>query len=208
MKTCILTLTFLFFGFTLFGQNDLSIGFNSTVAGRNIALGYSKTIKSKHELGIGLRININKKKHPDDQNCVFYKRLFATEFEQYLGLQASYHRNILSNWQYVNPYLFYDFQITNSSTWNRMFLPYAYDTNGDVLYKEYREYFGPYWWLEQNIGIGFKAKLTNSFYLFQNIGVGGTILLGMEKKLPETYDKFTWEFGYLISIGIAYRIKD
>lgn len=192
----------------VFGQDDLLFGFNSTTAGRNLTLGYSRTVNNNHTFGVGLRININSVKHPDDQGNVFYKRLFATEFSQYFGIQANYHRAILSNWQCLKPYLFYDLQVTKASTWNRMFLPFSYDINGDVLYKEYREYFGPFWWIEQSIGIGYKVKIAKSLYMYQNAGAGMTFILGEDKKRPQTYDKFSWEFGYLLSIGISYRLGE
>jgi hypothetical protein len=32
--------------------------------------------------------------------------------------------------------------------------------------------------------------------------------LGEDKKLPQTYDKFSWEFGYLLSIGISYKLGE
>ena len=203
-------LIMLFFGFQIFAfaQNDLILGYNSTTAGRNLVLGYSKTFNTNNVFGIGLRININKEKHPDDQFNMFLKRLYATELNQHFGVQAYYHREILSKWQCLKPYLFYDMQFTRSSTWNRMFLPYSYDINGDVLYKEYREYFGPFWWLEQSIGIGYKIKIANSLYMYQNVGAGMTFILGEDIKLPQTYDKFSWELGYLLSIGISYRLGE
>jgi hypothetical protein len=50
--------------------------------------------------------------------------------------------------------------------------------------------------------------LNKSFYLFQDIGVGVTFILGKYEELPVTHNKFSWEFGYLLSFGIAYRIKE
>jgi hypothetical protein len=208
MKNIFFSILLVFSSCFVLGQNDLQFGFNSTTAGRNLVLGYSKTVNSKNTFGIGLRININKVKHPDDQMNVFYKRLFATELYQYFGIQANYHRAFLPNLQCLKPYLFYDLQLTKASTWNRMFLPYSYDTNGDVLYKEYREYFGPFWWIEQSVGIGYRVKIANSLYMYQNIGAGITFILGEDKKRPLTYDKFSWEFGYLFSIGISYRLGE
>jgi hypothetical protein len=208
MKNIVFFILFFFVSCFVFAQNDLFIGFNSTTAGRNISLGYAKTVNNYNTFGVGLRININSIKHPDDQMNVFYKRLFATEFSQYLGIQVNYHRAFLQKLPCLKPYMFYDLQFTRSTTWNHMFLPYSYDTNGDYLYKEYFEYFGPFWWIEQNIGIGFRVKVIDSFYLFQNIGGGITFILGEDERLPTTYDKFSWEFGYLLSVGVSYRLKE
>lgn len=208
MKNLLFFIIFIFISSFVFSQNEILLGFNSTTAGRNLMLGYSRTVNNNHTFGVGLRININSVKHPDDQGNVFYKRLFATEFYQYFGIQANYQRAILSNLHCLKPYLFYDLQFTRSTTWNRFFTPFSYDINGDVLYKEYREYFGPFWWIEQSIGIGYKVKITKSLYMYQNAGAGVTFILGEDKKLPQTYDKFSWEFGYLLSIGISYKLGE
>jgi hypothetical protein len=202
------TLVITLLALPLFGQDYLSFTFNATASGRNVAVAYSTTFKSKHELGGALRFNINSEKHPDNQDHVFLNRLFATELTHYFGLQTYYRRNIVEKWHCIKPYLFYDLQSSYSTTFNRMVLPYTYDFNGDVLYKEYLRNYGPFLWIEQNIGMGFKVNIAKSFYLFQNIGGGVMFILGKEEKLPITYDKFEWEFGYLLSVGVAYRIND
>jgi hypothetical protein len=207
-KNLFFAVIFLLINSVTMSQNDLFLGFNSTTAGRNISFGYSKSVNTYHTFGIGLRINISKINHPDDQAKIFFKRLYATELYQNFGLQTYYHRAVFSNLQCLKPYLFYDLQLTRSTTWNRWYFPYSYDTNGDLLYKEYRYYFGPFWWIEQNIGIGFRVKVIDSFYLFQNIGGGITFILGEDERLPTTYDKFSWEFGYLLSVGVSYRLKE
>ena len=187
-------------------QTNIFTGFNSTMAGRSVTLAMSKTINDKHEFGGGLRFNINKLAHVDDQSKTFYKRLYATEPIHYLGVEGFYHRKILRNWEHIKPFIFYDLQSTYSTTRNRMFLPYTYDTNGDVLYKEYIEIFGPFTWVEQNIGVGFKADLFGNWFFHQKIGVGSSFILGYEKKrLDKYFNWFAWEFGTLVNVGIGYR---
>lgn len=192
---------------SLFGQDYVSFGFNATESGRNFTIDYSKKLNAKNELGVGLRINVNSIRQPDDEGMIFYRRLYALEFYQFFGLHLYSHRMIFGKWQYVKPYLFYDLQITHSTTRSSAYWPYSYDTNGDVLYKNSIDYFGPFLWIEQNIGIGFKAKLFKSFYLYENFGVGMTFIVGEDKTLPTTYDKFEWELGGMISIGCAYALK-
>jgi hypothetical protein len=89
-----------------------------------------------------------------------------------------------------------------------MFLPYSYDVNGDVLYKEYKEYFGPFCWIEQSVGLGYRVKVVNSLYMFQKVGAGITFILGEDKKRPQTSNKFSREFGYLLNIGVSYRLGE
>jgi len=187
-------------------QTDVFTSFNATHAGRNISVSASKLIKGKHEIGGGLRFNLNRLAHTDDQNNVYKKRLYATNFFQHLGLGFFYHRRVFRKWKKIEPLVFYDMQVTYAPTRNRMLLPFSYDVNGDVLYKEYIEFFGPFTWLEQNIGIGFKANLFSNFFIQQKVGFGTTFIMGFEKKLLSKYfNWFAWEFGALINVGIGYR---
>lgn len=200
--------TFFFFlnAVICFSQSDIGFVFNSTHSGRNVALSYSKTI-SKNEFGLGLRYNINRITHSDDQNKSYMKRLYATKPYQYFGIDLFYHRSIL-NWTNIKPYLVYDLQVTHSTSRNRMFLPCDYDNDGNALYREVIEYFGPYTWLEQNIGIGFKENLFSNLYLTQKIGAGTSFIMGYDnKRLNRIFNWFEWEFGYLIQVGLIYRIK-
>jgi hypothetical protein len=87
-----------------------------------------------------------------------------------------------------------------------MFLPWGYDVNGDVLYKERIEIFGPFTWIEQCIGIGIKANITNCIFITEKIGCGVSFTIGEDEKLPQTYfDKLGLEFGGLINVGIGYK---
>lgn len=188
------------------GQNYLSMGYNATASGRNISIDFSRIFKDKNEAGIGLRVNISKIAQADDQSNIYYKRLFATEFIHYFGIQAYYRRYFFMNWNCARPYLFYDFQMTKSTTRSSMFIPYAYDTNGDVLYKNYIEYFGPFLWIEQSIGVGCRERLSGSFFLFQNLGATIQFLIGKEEQLLRANPNFEWEFGYLFSFGVTYQL--
>lgn len=206
MKNILFTILLSVFINHLQAQLSLQSSFNSTFSGRNISLILSKNINNKNEFGAGFRFNINKLAHNDDQNNSYKKRIYATEPFHYFGFEGFYHRNIFHQWNSVKPFVFYDLQATYSTTRNRMLLPYTYDTNGDVLYKEYIEIFGPYTWVEQNIGIGFKANLFNNFYLTQKIGFGTAFILGYDKKrLDKYFDWFSWNFSGLISVGVGYR---
>jgi len=212
MKTILSTILLSVFANNLLAQTSLQASFNSTFSGRNVSLVYSKSIKDKHELGAGIRINLYNLNghlaHTDDQNNVYKKRLHMTEPLHYFGFAGFYHRNIFRNWNSLKPFLFYDLQVTYSTTRNRILLPYTYDTNGDLLYKEYIEFFGPFTWVEQHIGVGFNANLFNNFYLTQKIGFGSTFILGYDKKLLDKYfDWFAWNFSGLLNVGIGYRFE-
>lgn len=192
MKRLNLLLILSFLGLSLAAQSDLTFAFNSTPAGRNLTLGYAKTCKVNNVLGVGLRYNINQLAHPDDQDHLFYKRLYATEFIEHLGIQAYYQRNIFNNLPAIKPFLLYDIQATKSVTRNNF--------DPDI------EHFGPFVWIEHSIGIGFKVNIYKSLHLVQKAGMSVVWLIGKDDQIPETYDNFTYEFGYLLSTGLSYRL--
>jgi hypothetical protein len=205
MKKMVFTLLCITIGIVGYCQSAIIGAFNTTSSGRNVNLVYSKQY-NKNEFGIGLRYNINKLAHPDDQFNVYVKRLYATKFPHYWGISLFYNRYLVDKWACVKPFLFYNLQSTYSTTRNRFFLPVGTDTNGDVLYKEYIEKFGPFTWIEQAVGFGVKVNINEKFFLTQKLGAGVTFILGKDENVISSYDKFNWEFGGLIYTGIGYKL--
>src|SRR6056297_263818 len=156
MKKIFFTILFIVIGQTAFSQLDIIASFNSVDIGRNVSLTLKKDLK-KHSFLFGVKYHINKIVH-DNQNNVFRKRFYAKDWKEHFGFNIGYQYNFDLNTLCIKPFLFYDFQFTNSHTRNLMYLPYDYDLNGDVLYKEYLEFFGPFIALENNIGLGFTAN--------------------------------------------------
>lgn len=201
MKNILLVL-FVLFSQEVFSQLDLIASFNSVDIGRNLSMNIKKDIK-KHSFLFGVKYNINKIVH-DNQNNVFRKRFYATDWQEHIGFTLGYQYNFLLKSSPLKPFAFYDFQFTNSHTRNLMYLPYDYDINGDVLYKQYLEFFGPTIALEHNIGLGFNIKITNRLFLYQKIGAGIVTFHNIDKNIVGSGN---WEFGYIISVGLGYQLK-
>ena len=177
---------------SLSAQIELITAFNSTFSGRNVALTISKT-NNKHEFGGGIRYNIGMLAMPDDQGNLYYKRLYPSTFGQHFGVQGFYHHHILNHWEHIKPFVFYDVQAAYSTTRN------------NDCYRENTVRFGPFTWIEQTVGVGFKVDLANQFFISQKIGIGGGLILGTDEQLLKT--SAAWEFGGLINVGIGYRVK-
>ena len=192
MKT-LLSFFALLIAASLSAQVELTAAFNSTCSGRNVALTISKTNNNKHEFGAGLRYNIGMLAMPDDQGNLYYKRLYPSTFGQHIGVQGFYHNHILNQWEHIKPFLFYDVQAAYSTTRNNYY------------YLENAVRFGPFTWVEQTIGFGFKVDLPGQFFISQKIGVGGCLVFGSDEQLLKTSTE--WEFGGLINVGIGYRFK-
>ncbi len=84
---------------------NLNLTLYSTGTGKNITLAYSKEYKSM-EFGVGLGCNINSIKQPDDQNNIFYKRLFATKPLHFLNFNLYFNQYIFNRFDQFKPYIF------------------------------------------------------------------------------------------------------
>ncbi len=193
----------------------LNIGFNSTDAGRNITVQYEKKM-IQNEYSFGLGVNINMYGHPDNQNNFYRKRLYATKWHHYFNADFTYQMYIFNEkTTAVKPFVFYDLQAKYSTTRNQMVLPYTYDSTlvvnrpeDGILYRERIEYFGPFWWLENNIGIGFTADITDRIYIKQRIGMGVDLILGYDDQIvPKLFTWWGWEFSGLIHTSIGIRLN-
>jgi len=182
--------------------------FNSVHSGRSINILASGQIKNRHEFGGGLRININKSIHNDDQSNLYKKRMWATKFVHHVGLDGFYQAHIFQKLKHIDLFTFYDVQFFYSTTGNRDRTKYDYTTGRFVV-----RHFGPFAWIEQNIGIGFTVDIWNNIFFTQRLGGGATFIIGKDK--PISPDKnyilikppFEWMFGYLLSVGIGYRFE-
>lgn len=182
--------------------------FNSTGTGRSINLLASGQVKNRHEFGGGLRININKYAHNDDQHNIYFKRLYATKPLHYFGAEGFYHVHLFQKLQHIDFFAFYDVQATYSTTGTRFEGEYD-PVSGDHIMR----HFGAFTWIEQNIGIGFTVDIWRNFFITQRLGGGVHFILG-EDRLPNEIkpyylvkDPFEWEFGYVLSVGIGYRFE-
>ena len=207
MKSLILIL--LFFNITTFSfsQNTIIASYNSVHVGRNITLGIEKKIK-RHGVYVAAKYHVNRR-ITDDQNNFYKKRFYAIGVpEHFYGVELCYRYDLKKNTAIFYPFYFLNLQITHSHTRNRMLLPYTYDTlTGDVLYKEYLEFFGPFTAFELNTGAGHEIAITNKLSIYQKLGVGIVFITGKEKRLPATlFQPFQWEFSAIISFGIGYKI--
>lgn len=191
-RKVLFTVIALFFTSALFAQTELTTAYNSTYSGRNVAFTLSKTYKKKHEFGAGIRYNIKMRTMPDDQQHIYYKRLYPSTSGQHWGAEAFYHNHILKHWEHVKPFFFYDVQVAYSTTRNVF-------PDGDV------HRHGPFTWFEQCIGLGFKVDLPQNFFISQKLGFGGTLIFGEDEELLK--EKASWGFGGLINVGIGYQFN-
>ena len=200
----LLTGTLLIITISSFSQLSLSTAFNKTFSGRNITFIVGIT-KKKSEIGLGLRFNINKLAHNDDQFNVYKDRLYVYPDHswQHLGLNFYHHFIFYKKGGCVLPFVFYDVQLAYAATRNRSYLPYSYNASGKTLYMYHLDSFGPFGWIEPTVGAGMTVNFSDNFFLRQKAGFGVSLITGIETNVK--LNPIDWSFCTLIHIGVGYR---
>lgn len=206
----ILCLYFLFLSTFSFSQQAVTLNFNTSTLREGLVIGYAKSFGDNHKVELGLRYQINNKAMPDDQEHIYYKRIYATSGIQHFGIQFGYSWFFAPNLVHLNPFLFYDCQLAYSTTRNHGYgWTYYYDEGSLIPIEEYTVSFGPFHWIQNTIGIGCEVDIWKSYYLFEKIGFNSTLIIGNDENLvPDPFQSFSWgvnEFGYLVCFGIGRR---
>lgn len=188
-----------------YAQNDITTSFNSVHIGKNVNLGVCKNI-NRHSIGIALKYQINSYV-TDNQNEIFKKRFFAKNLSEHIGFNFDYQYNFNLKQSAITPFIFYNLQFTNSHTRNNGYLKYDIDTiTNTILYRKYLVFFGPTIALENYLGIGYKVNINKRFFITNKIGGGIVLYYNVDERLYG--DGGNWEFGYMINIGVGYRLKE
>ena len=116
--------------------------------------------------------------------------------------------------KYLEPFIFYDLQARYApAALLSMYIEYDSTlvqtrTEQGIIGYEMLSYLGPFTWIEQNVGLGFKAPLTERFYLKQRFGVGVNMILGYDDSLvSKRFSWFDWEFSTLMHFSVGYTLK-
>ncbi len=209
-KKAIVLFSCLFVVCCSFAQNATTLSYNTSTLRESMIVGYSRTFHQAHEIEVGLRIHINNRVMPDDQESIYYRRMYASNFAQHFGLQLGYKWYFLPQLEHLHPFVFYELQAAYSTTRNH---GYTWTINvNDGTYiplEEYTENFGPFLWLQNTVGLGFSVDIWKSLFLFEKAGFNATEVIGKDEKIiSDAYQRFPGlvnEFGYLITAGIGYR---
>ena len=201
------SLFFVLITLQVYSQN-LSLTLYSTGAGKNLTMNYSIQKKSM-EFGIGLGCNINPLKQPDNQSNIYYKRLYATKPLHFLNFNLFYNQYVFDKFNQFKPFVFYDFQLKYSTTRSSVGVTLDTliigETPEDLWFstKENIEYFGPFLWVENSLGIGMRMDVTDHFFISQKLGIGIHLIIGDEPRLFKDYN--AWEFHDFYAFALGYR---
>jgi len=190
-------------------SQSIDVNYYTTGAGNNFSLVYSHEF-NKNEFGLGLGVNINSLTQYDDQSNFFYKRLFATKPIHNLNFNFTYDRKVFTSLKHIKPFIFYDLQVKYSTTRSKLVIPYSYDSTlvvnspeEGILYREYLNFFGPFTWIENSIGFGWRVNINEKFYLKNKFGGGIYFIIGKDKRLAP--NKYRFEFMWLTNFSLGYK---
>lgn len=184
-------------------QIDIVGSYNDVHIGRNVNFSIVKN-HSDHSIELGIKYHINKNVI-DNQNEIHRKRFYAINFKEHLGLSIGYRYNFNLSNSSVKPFVFYDFQFTNSTVRIKGYSPYNILEDNTVIYTEYIDFLAPTIALEQNIGIGYTVPAYCNLYFIHKIGIGLSSFINVDDRVIDNGDGF-WEFSHIISFGIGYQI--
>lgn len=200
------TISFLFWVVYSFAQHDFGINFNACYSGRT--LGISKQIGLKNEslLDVGLTCNVNCIGHPDDLEKYHYKRLHASHWYEFLGIQLTYYKPIKTS---LKPKFYWltDVQVKYSQTRNDEFIPKFYDTITNTQYYLNKvSHYGPFLWVQNTYGIAIDVAFSNKLTLHQKIGVGVVLVSGKDTRYNPTENN-TWFYPtFMYNIGCYFKL--
>lgn len=211
----------LFFFLSILFSNQLigqTLGLNYTSSGtcRSVNASYGFSLKNS-VIGLELGYNINRETFPDNSGTPFYKRLYATDPIHHLNLGFFFNRSVFQNLKYIKPFLFYNFSVRYSTSKTEIYFVEVVDTTSSsndpedqYLYKKITAIFGPYYWIENIIGIGFNVEIIENLNLQQKFGYGAHFIIGQgdpNANFKVLKQNVEWEFIPFIQFGITYTIN-
>jgi hypothetical protein len=172
LKGAILLLSFWFSMFLkaeLCAQTNLGFSYyDFDVASRNLVLWASKTYQEKHVWSVGLKYHFNDPLGADQTKGSYYRTIQVDKWYQQMGVMAGYERKLKWKNNFLEPFLWYNFQFTYGNVRN------YYDVINIITKVRTIELitFGPKYFFENQIGVGCHLKLTDRIRCHLNAGVG------------------------------------
>lgn len=178
----------IFLGLSSNAQLSVESSFNSVHIGRN------QNLLVKYQIGRvavnwGVKYNFNKLSsfpHAD----IFKKSFWARTNWEHIGFETGLQIKIL---QLENFDLFGFYQLLLTKSHIRL----DFGSN-EVAFS------GPWWAMENNLGLGLNVYCTKSLYFTQKLGLGMALYQTFSKPNPLIQNN-AWEFSEMLSFGLGWR---
>ncbi|KAA3630284.1 MAG: hypothetical protein DWQ02_18170 [Bacteroidetes bacterium] len=183
MKTIRITILFALFllgSFNAFSQTShIHLGAYTNNSGRNVVINFGWNFENS-SLDLGVKYLFRNAPY-DSAGHLYYRRFYPETFVEHWGLNFMYryyfHLPKIDN----NLFVFTNLQSTRAGVRNTIFLS-SNDQQSDTVV-EYK--FDNVCQLENNIGIGFRARVTEK--LSMHLGCGGGVSLIFNERVKTSY---------------------
>lgn len=188
-------------------------GYNSTASGHSLSLDYNIK-KNKSELGVGIGINLPVRYQGDGINEYFGKKLYPVKSHEFIAIKTYFHQLIYEMGNFRS-YAFYDLQLRRSGARTQTYYGIGYDSTlvknrpeDGIIYVEGIDEYGPYFWIENTVGLGMDINISNNFFIRQKFGLGVTMIYGHDKgNISVNHFGRTHIYGFLAYFGVGYKLK-
>ncbi len=212
MKYLIVFFIVLAMPYSVLSQSILG-GYNSTASGHSISIDYNIN-RNKLEFGVGLGINLPTEYLDQGINLFYKKKLYPVKTHEYFAFKTYINRNILEKTNF-NVFVYYDFQLRRSGARSQLYLSLGYDSTlvkdrpeDGIIYQESIVEYGPYFWLENTVGVGMDIFLSKRCFLRQKVGLGITMIYGYDEgNQIVNFSGRSSMYGFLAYFGVGYRLK-
>ena len=189
------------------GQVSIQSSFSGTYIGRNQSLTIHYAL-NKFELYGGIKYNINKGLQSTDGSFL-NKSAHAVTSGEHLGgvLGLNYSFLQLKN---MNFFCFFE------SRESYMHVQHEFESavvvnsqNGgeELAFTKRIENIGPFWIIDNNIGVGYKVNVFDNLYLNSRIGTGILLYKSNDSNYSTLFNKLDWNFSYMLSFGVGYTFN-
>jgi hypothetical protein len=176
-------------------EKSVNANYNWTFIAQSIE-GSMNFRNGHHVLATGIQVYLNQ--YADFYEGAYKNVGYAENWYDRIGLNVSYQYNIWKDTRVVNPYFFYQNQVSHLC-----FRRPVYDSTS-YGWGEIGEISDPHWLMEQFLGIGFIFQIYNNIYIFQEAGLGAALWWGGNDYYLQNVQ---WEWDYTLKVGLLYRFK-
>ncbi len=205
MKRILIFCSIFCFSLPFLCQKELGFNFNSCHSGRSINLVFANQFQNQLKLSTGLLINIGQIAQPDEKSCFHRKRLFPQKAYEYLGLDFSLSHYLTEQ---KRLFAFANVQLKYSGVRNQEIIKVYYDSVNQLqFYDREVNFYGPFFWMQNTVGLGFDVNILKSLYLSQKLGFGFEYIHGKDEKYLTS--KRNWfEPAFIYNVGLYWRMNE
>lgn len=186
----------------------LGVSFQKLDIGHGLQIDHTRSINAKWYYGAGLYIHFNALP-ADDQNHEYHKRGWADEWYEHFGLNLNINRNLIT-YQSTDLYALFNFHVLRTSFRESVYQPVFNSRTGELYYKLYQgNLYGPYFTLENTLGLGLTSMLSERIGFRIRGGLGVSVFYDDEiapVKITKLLGSHVWGGMTMLSSGFFVKL--